>query len=359
MSPSPNRPWRNCGAMTWSMIRCASSVRITAVRPRPSSMWIARLSMATSTSTPLSCPRLPMPTWSKYARAKPGTSSARGTTRVAISTPVSRSIDSARWRRRVLSRALRRLCVPAIMPLPSARGPAAARRAAAKSAEAAAAEPAAPPPAAHEIRHRHHRGPPDQALVFVAALWTRPGLDGADTGGSALRCQLERRAAPGAPPRSPAGRERCHRDEYKEEQHRQPAATAAGPWTPSTARGGRLGAGRARSPSASRGSDQVRERVDRPRQPVGVAPGPKRRREVVANDAPRVGIGHLAFQAIADLDPDLAFLDRDQQQNPVVASPPADFPRFLEANGEIVDRHAAEIRKQRDRDLVGRRAVIR
>src|SRR5262249_571438 len=80
---------------------------------------------------------------------------------------------------------------------------------------------------------------------------------------------------------------------------------------------------------------------------VGPKPGP----HVVVEDLSRPEVRELAFEAVADLDPHLAVVSRDEQKNPVVDALAAEFPGLGHADGILLEGFALEARNHEHSDL--------
>src|SRR5581483_9866262 len=62
------------------------------------------------------------------------------------------------------------------------------------------------------------------------------------------------------------------------------------------------------------------------------------RHDGLVDDAPRGDVGQCAFEAIADLDPQLVIVYGDHQERTVVDLPAADLPGFRRADRVLLDR---------------------
>jgi hypothetical protein len=69
-------------------------------------------------------------------------------------------------------------------------------------------------------------------------------------------------------------------------------------------------------------------------------------------------VGEAAFEAVADLDPELPVLDDDDEDHTVVEALPADPPLLGQADADVLEVLALERAEDRHRDLVADPAVL-
>ncbi len=91
--------------------------------------------------------------------------------------------------------------------------------------------------------------------------------------------------------------------------------------------------------------------VDAIRDAIGHVAALEARHDHVADDGVRRSVGQRAFQAVADLDPQLAIVRRDDQQRAVVLALLADAPAAAERQPPVLDRTAPQARKRDDHQL--------
>jgi len=105
--------------------------------------------------------------------------------------------------------------------------------------------------------------------------------------------------------------------------------------------------------AASGGHDRVDGRLD----PARVVPGSEPGHHDVGDDLIGRRVGQRAFEAVADLEADLAVLDEDEKDDTVVELLPPHAPALRGADREVLERRRGQLRKDRHHDLVGRLLV--
>ena len=93
--------------------------------------------------------------------------------------------------------------------------------------------------------------------------------------------------------------------------------------------------------------DRVSGRV----QPAGIVAGPKVRRDVLFDDAPRERIRDRRLQPVTDFDPNLSLLDEDEEDQAVVVLLVADLPALGAADREVFEHFPTERGKDVDDEL--------
>src|SRR5947209_5397018 len=112
-------------------------------------------------------------------------------------------------------------------------------------------------------------------------------------------------------------------------------------------RRGTASGGLRRRPAA----DPREHRVHRGVEAGGVALLAEARRDRVADDRGRHDVGDHRLEAVADLDPQLALLQEDDEHDAVVDALAADLPLFGEADGDVFQALALERGEDRDDHL--------
>src|SRR6185503_14336306 len=83
------------------------------------------------------------------------------------------------------------------------------------------------------------------------------------------------------------------------------------------------------------------------------------RRDLLADDAGRFQVRQCAFEAIADLNPELPFLERNEEKDAVVGPFLTELPGGRDAMGVLLERLSLEGREDQDGDLIAGLLFVR